>query len=216
MVRFVVMASGQATRMGQDKLILPWKDSTVLGYVLKVILQSLEATRSGAKLNCISEVAEPPAEVWVVARKPMRDYGISANWSAGDRYKGVWINQPALRPLAETISLGLADLPEGILGICFVPGDQVGLEPQKLGELTQCFLEKQPDFLVPQVENVGINASPVFFHRRYLEELRSLQGEQGGRAILQRYPQRWLSYSVPAEFMEDVDTLEDYQRLRAL
>lgn len=223
MVRFVVMASGQATRMGQDKLSLPWRNSTVLGYVLQVLLQSLEGLSSEVKLNRIPGALESPAEVWVVARKPMNEYLARENWGNWDKAKGVWINQPDPRPLAETLRLGLTDLPEGILGICFVPGDQVGLEPRKLAALTQCFLEKQPDFLVPYVEYSeggkveGTRGSPVFFHRRYSEELCSLQGEQGGRAVLKRYPKRGLTYSVPVEFMEDVDTPEDYQRLiRAL
>ena len=42
MVRFVVMAAGQATRMGQDKLVLPWQDTTVLGYVLQTVLEAIE------------------------------------------------------------------------------------------------------------------------------------------------------------------------------
>lgn len=35
------MAAGLATRMGQDKLVLPWKDTTVLGYVLQTILEAI-------------------------------------------------------------------------------------------------------------------------------------------------------------------------------
>jgi molybdenum cofactor cytidylyltransferase len=177
---------------------------------------------SEVKANRILELTDTPAEVWVVARKPMKEFLISEPWPQGSRVKGVWINQPVKRPLSETIRLGLADLSEEILGICFVPGDQVGLEPLTLKELTLCFLERQPDFLVPSREasgganNAGISGSPVFFHRRYLEELRSLEGEQGGRAVFKRYPERHLSYSVSADFLEDVDTPEEYQRLRAL
>lgn len=212
MVRFVVMASGQATRMGQDKLGLPWQDSTssILEYVLKVVDQAL---------NRIEEAFQIPAEVWVIARKPMREYLKSEEWTnsvktkSANFVKHIWITVPALRPLSETIRLGLADLPEGMKGICFIPGDQVGLESLKLAELIRFFLENQPDFLVPWVGN-DFSGSPVFFHAHYYQELCSLQGEQGGRAILTRYPERWVKYPVPSEFLEDVDTPQDYTRLR--
>lgn len=237
MVRFVVMASGRATRMGQDKLALPWRDSSVLGYVLNVIFESItgqsqsQSPSSKVKSEAADVASKTQTEVWVVARKPMEAYHFpdpaldrqkeKSLLQLFENYGGVWLTEPEPRPLSETLRLGLADLPEWIQGICFVPGDQVGLEPQKLAEMTQCFLESQPDFLVPKVESAEgeeMNApsgSPVFFHKRYLEELRSLQGEQGGRAILNRHPGCWLTYPVPAEFMEDVDTPQDYQRLHS-
>lgn len=221
MVRFVVMASGQATRMGRDKLGLPWQDltSSVLEYVLTVVDQALYR---------IGEAIEIPAEIWVIARKPMQEYLKSEDWinsvkmKSVDFVKHIWINAPAPRPLSETIRLGIADLPEGIKGICFIPGDQVGLEPSTLAELIRFFLENQPNFLVPWVGNIepsdfpdpsGFPGSPVFFHSHYYQELSSLQGEQGGRAVLNRYPERWVKYPVPSEFLEDVDTPQDYNRL---
>lgn len=195
MVRFVVMASGQAKRMGQDKLALPWGDTTVLGHVLEAILKS---TQEGAGIS---------VEVRVVARKPRSHY-----WDKDSgNIKWVWINEPEPRPLSATIRLGLADLPHETQGICFVPGDQVGLEPRKLAELTACFIENQPDFLIP-VEESGIKGSPLFFHRRYVEELCSLKEEQGGSVLLKRYPERGRTYLVPAGFLEDVDTPEDYRK----
>lgn len=214
MVRFVVMASGQATRMGQDKLSLPWKNTTVLAYVLKTIRESLKLLDPS--------FFEVPAEIWVVARKTGRVYLKGLNEPEEGVFKQVWINQPTIRPLSETIRLGLADLPQESAGICFVPADQVGLEPRILADLIRCFLEKRPDFLIPSTEGCagikgkGKTGSPVFFHRRYLEDLRSLQGEQGGRAVLKQYPERWLTYPVPETFMEDIDTPEDYRRLAAL
>ncbi|WP_434511163.1 nucleotidyltransferase family protein [Desulfitobacterium sp. AusDCA] len=213
MVRFVVMASGQATRMGQDKLSLPWQDSTVLEYVLQVLEQAL---------NRVARAFKIPAEVWVIVRKPLQEYLKSEDWAASDKkeldnpVKHIWLNAPAPRPLSETIRLGIADLPEKMQGICFIPGDQVGLEPIKLAELISFFIENQPDFLVPWVAENKLSGSPVFFHKLYYQELCSLQGEQGGRAVLNRYPERWVKYSVPPEFLEDIDTPEDYRRLRSL
>lgn len=218
------MASGQATRMGQDKLGLPWQNGTILSSVVGVILQVLEEFRFQEPADTPTGIIPNLAEVRVVARKPLRDYRPRENgdqeegaWDrAWERAQGVWLYTPLPRPLSETLRFGLTDLPAGIQGVCFVPGDQVGLEALTLRALTHCFCERRPDFLVPCAETTGNSGSPVFFHRRYVEELRTLDGEQGGRAVLKHYPERWLTYSVPEAFLEDVDTPEAYRRLCAV
>lgn len=198
MVRFVVMAAGQASRMGQDKLALPWKDSTVFAYVLQTVLEAIEIQHANT-------------EVFVVARQPMETYiptkGIYRFKSLG----GIWFQAPGPQPLAETIRMGLQDLKPEVQSIGFLPGDQVGVSVQSLSAFFQEVFCTHPDFLVPMAgEKAG---SPVFFHRRYLPELLALRGEQGGREVLYRYPERWSKFPVEEYIFQDVDTPEEYQAL---
>lgn len=203
MVRFVVMAAGKASRMGEDKLALRWGDTTILGQVLRTVIETVQ--------NAPLEY-----EITVVARKPMTAFrcpflsGSLPSFSPERSIK--WIHDPSPRPLSDTIQLGLSQLSERVQGICFIPGDQVGLEPKVLSELTDYFLENKPDFLIPQAGE--ITGSPVFFHRRFLADLLALQGEQGGRTVLEKYRDRWTSYPVGEEFFLDIDTKEDYERSR--
>lgn len=198
MVRFLVMAAGQASRMGQDKLALPWKESTVLAYVLQTVIRGIELQQANA-------------EVFVVARKPIETYipakGIDRFYALG----GIWYLAPGPQPLAETIRMGLQDLKEEVQQIGFLPGDQVGISVQSLSAFLQEVIFTQPDFLVPMAG--GKAGSPVFFHRRYLPELLALRGEQGGREVLYRYPERWSKFSVDESIFQDVDTPEEYQAL---
>ena len=209
MVRFVVMAAGLATRMGQDKLVLPWQDTTVLGYVLLTILEAitLQEQRSSAQTPL------PVAEIYVVARYPMEYYLTEECIRTFNSYRGAWIQVPSPRPLAETIRSGLQDLSNEIQCIGFLPGDQVGITVSRLADCLQQVLQNQPDFLVPVAGEKAV--SPVFFHRRYVAELLELQGEQGGREVLYRYPERWRKYPVEDSFYQDVDTPEQYHALRA-
>lgn len=211
MVRFVVMGAGQASRMGQDKLALPWGNTTVFGVVLQTINSALTlgATQDGAKRH----------EVVIIARKPRTAFysdesrpgpAEASGWM--DPYKFSWIQVPDPQPLANTIRMGLSDVSDSLQGICFIPGDQVGLESHVLAELTSCFLEKTPDFLVPQ--GGGVAGSPAFFHVRYLPELLALQGEQGGKRVLHNYRDRWTTYPVREEFFLDIDTREEYEKYR--
>lgn len=200
MVRFVVMGAGKASRMGQDKLALPWGNTTVFGHVLQTINSALKL--------CVTQDEAKKLEVVVIARKPM-----TAFYSEESRsYKFSWIQVPDPQPLATTIRMGLSDVADSVQGICFIPGDQVGLEEHMLAELTTFFLEKSPDILVPQVG--GVTGSPVFFHVRYLPELLTLHGEQGGKQVLKTHRERWTTYPVREGFFLDIDTREEYEKHR--
>lgn len=210
------MGAGQASRMGKDKLALPWGNTTVFGHVLQTINSALKlcAAQDGAKRQ----------EVVVIARKPMTAFYADEcrcecpeasrinNAIKSQESKFSWIQVPDPLPLANTIRMGLSDLTDLAQGICFIPGDQVGLEAHVLAELTTFFLDKTPDFLVPQVD--GVTGSPVFFHVRYLPELLALQGEQGGKRVLEIHRERWTTYPVREEFFLDIDTKEEYEKYR--
>lgn len=203
MVRFVVMAAGLATRMGRDKLALPWKKTTVLGHVIETVLEAMELQKSS--------FLESRFEIHVVARQPIETYISEGGIEKFREQAGVWIFDPNPRPLAETIKIGLQDLNSNILSFAFLPGDQVGINLQELSASLEQVLHTSPDFLVPIAG--GKTGSPVFFHKRYVPELLALQGEQGGRVVLNKYPDRWTKFFVQDSLFSDVDTPEQYQAL---
>ncbi|WP_407310389.1 NTP transferase domain-containing protein [Desulfosporosinus sp. SB140] len=206
MVRFVVMAAGQATRMGRDKLALPCGQTTVLGNVLQAVIEGLEL--QGRLFQDLSEFSKF-VEIFVVARRPIEEYLTKETLIRFQESGGVWLQVPSAIPLAETLRLGLSNLKEEIQTVGFLPGDQVGVTAQGLASCFTQVLRLVPDFLVPV--SGDLVGSPVFFHRRYVPELCELHGEQGGRNVLYRYPGRWTKHSVEETFLQDVDTPEEYQ-----
>lgn len=197
------MAAGLATRMGKDKLALPWKNGTVLGYVIGTVLEVMKVHKDLYPQSGI--------EIHVIARKPVETYLSEEGVREFFKYGGVWNHSPRPRPLAETINMGLHDLNAEMHSVAFLPGDQVGVRVQDLSACLEEVLKYQPDFLVPMAGNTP--GSPVFFHKRYIPELLALQGEQGGRMVLNRYPERWSKYTVEESLFLDVDTPEQYDAL---
>ncbi|HZW83976.1 MAG TPA: nucleotidyltransferase family protein [Candidatus Deferrimicrobium sp.] len=211
MVRLVVMAAGAATRMGQDKLALPWGTSTVLGHVLQVTLKAIDILNNTVFDPTVMEPDLTKVELIVVARKPIDSYLGGTTIQAFQQHCGIWIEVPNPQPLSETIRSGLKGVSEVLQGVCFIPGDQVGLEPCVFAELIQSFIKTHPGFLIPCADS--ITGSPVFFNREYLPELENLQGEQGGKAILAAHPESWITYPVNSGLFNDVDTIEVYNHL---
>lgn len=203
------MAAGQAKRMGKDKLALTWNSSTVLGHVLEAILDAIERTDEP---SWGFFTLAPLIEVVVVARQEIATYATEPVIRKFRAIGGTWHHVPQPQPLAETIRLGLSNLPPDTDVIGFLPGDQVGVDAEILAKCLRKVVQTNLDFLVPISERLA--GSPAFFHRRYVSALLELQGEQGGRAVLNRYPERWTTYAVPPSFFQDVDTPEQYQQLR--
>ncbi|MGI1658483.1 MAG: nucleotidyltransferase family protein [Desulfitobacterium sp.] len=201
------MAAGKASRMGQDKLSLPWGDTTILGHVLRTLKLAIREHSRGANHQ------EVHCEILVIAPKACSAYrlGEEGNFLIHDDFIASncqWIQSELGQPLSQTIRSGLKDYSLDGPGICFIPGDQVGMDEQTLARMIQIFIEEVPDFLVPKaLEVIG---SPVFFHSRYISELMNLQGEQGGKQVLNRYRERWVSFPVPDGFFLDIDTMTEY------
>lgn len=205
------MAAGLATRMGKDKLALPWRETTVLGYVLQTVLEAFEALKPQDKsfgdLSSYSRLTD----IRVVARYPIETYLSVKDINRFRACGGFWLKVPSPKPLAKTICLGLQDLNNEVQVIGFLPGDQVGITAQGLEACLRQVIHNVPDFLVPIAGDK--TGSPVFFHRRYVQELLSLREEQGGREVLNRYPERWRMFPVIESSFQDVDTPEEYQAL---
>lgn len=60
----------------------------------------------------------------------------------------------------------------------------------------------------------NIPGNPTIFCRDYAEELKSLEGDQGGRKILKKYPDDVFEFQVDVQKeQQDVDTLSDLQKV---
>ena len=60
---------------------------------------------------------------------------------------------------------------------------------------------------------MGKRANPVYFPKQTFPELLNLEGDQGGRAVLNQFPTTLLEW-LDEDMAGDMDTPEDYERLR--
>lgn len=201
MVRLVILAGGKAVRMGMDKLALPWKKTTVLGAVLECALESC--------LLINSKYGTPACELLITAQKPMKNYLSVPTIKALNHLDYRWLLSRS-QPLSHNIRLGLTALPQGIKGVAFLPGDQIGVNVPELSSLLRNFINTKPDIQVPYHSDYG---SPVIFSPKYLPDLRNLQGDRGGKHVLKNYPSAVTRYFVSESFLQDIDTPADYERL---
>lgn len=201
----VLLASGNSRRMGQNKLILPWRHHTVLAQVCETVTNGV-AIPAG--------MATPP---WVAVTGTYResidpivqDYGFSVVHNDSPH-----VGQGYSLALAMDYVMTHFYNIEGVL--CVV-GDQPLLSTCTVERLVATFTDtyQEKRIVQPLFGPQHIPGNPVLFGSYWFSYLQHIDGDQGGRTILKGEGQ---PYTVPVLIAEDehidIDTMDVYERIR--
>ena len=187
----IVLAAGGSTRLGQPKPLLAWRGEPFIRHIARTALK--------AGLSPVVIVAgEYTAEIrTVVADLPVTVIYNPA-WAAGQ---------------SASVCCGLQALPDTIGSAVFLLADQPHIPIELVKALKDQHAQALSPIVVPLIDERRGN--PVLFDRVTFADLRSLTGDVGGRAVFAKYPIAYVPWH-DANLLLDVDTLEDYQRLRGL
>ncbi len=179
----IILAAGTSARMGAAKQLLDCAGEPLLLRMVRVALAS-QAEEVVVVLG--ARMAECAA---VLAGQPVRLIENPA-WQEG---------------MASSIRAGVAALPPEVAGCVIMLGDQPLVTPALLDEM---FAAGRP---IVAAAYDGIAGPPVYFARRFFDELLALQGEHGARKLLQAHAAELTS--IPFAAAEcDLDTPQDYAR----
>jgi molybdenum cofactor cytidylyltransferase len=191
MISAILLGAGKSKRMGVDKLSLPWGRKTVLEHCFETLLRS--------------EVQE------LVIVLGVRKKG-AKNLFRSRKARAV-INPYSYRGMSTSIRRGLMALRSKSDGILIALGDQPFLKTPTINVLIHAFQKGKGGIIVPSFQ--GRQGHPVIFHRRYRKELLNLEGDVGGRPIMERHPQDVRAIRVKSiGVVKDVDTWQDYKKGR--
>ncbi len=187
----IILAAGAASRMGQPKLLLPWKEETLIHKTAQTALQALLdpvviVTGSGGR-----EIAQAVIDLPVtIAQNP--------DWRTGQ---------------STSVRAGIQALPASTRAVVFLLGDQPFVTTDLIQELIKTFLKKNCIILAPYVGQQ--RANPVIFAQSIFTNLCQLQGDAGAHSIFAQYPPEAMPW--PDErILLDIDTPEDYKKLTGL
>lgn len=188
-VAAVVLAAGGASRMkGPLKQLLPWGRSTLVGHTLDVVRQSQ-----------VSEV------VLVVGRDAEAVVGETRGTSVKIVHNPDWQEGRSTSVKAGT----LAVRPRAAAAI-FVNADQPFLTGQVIDKVLQRYFQTLAPIVVPVYG--GRAGSPVLFASDLFGELGLLQGEDGGKKLLESHSSEVEKVNiVNVRAAIDLDTMEQYQ-----
>lgn len=184
----IVLAAGGSSRFGSPKQLLPWRDTTVLNSVVHTAIK-VGFTPLIVVIGANAEQIEPKLPEGCVVVK-------NDSWSLGQ---------------SSSLRLGLAQLPDDIEGVLVLLGDQPQVTPHYCDSIVQRGLETAK-ITIPYVNDR--RANPVFFPKSTLNRLGQVTGDRGGRAIFSEFQVELLPWLDDLMAM-DIDTPEDYERLKA-
>jgi len=185
----VVLAAGRSTRMGSDKLGLPWRGRTLLEWVLDAAC-------------ALPHVVLP---VVLVGGPP----GLGA--LPGHVVRIPWPVQGETPGQADSLKAGLSALPPGLDGAMILLGDMPLITPGLVGKLERAF--RPGRFLVPRHD--GRRGNPVIIPSDWFARVLELEGDTGARPLLGS-PDALVDYLDVDDtaILTDVDTPDDYARLK--
>lgn len=187
MVSAVILASGYGKRMGRNKLLMPFKEKPLVEHVIDEVLK--------CSFDDITLVARDEEVIELGKSKDLKTI----------------INKEAHKGQSQSVKLGVLNSGEAE-AYMFFTGDQPFINKALIEKLIRNFYDYRDFIIVPRHE--GGRGNPVIFPEKFKEELLSLEGDQGGRVIIQKYIDK--VYFVDIEdksLFLDIDTPEDYERL---
>jgi molybdenum cofactor cytidylyltransferase len=189
-VAAVILAAGGGTRMrGRIKQLLPWHGKTLIENAISVAASTLA-------VESIVVLGANAAEIRAAIKHVPVRLLLNRAWETGH---------------ASSIRVGLNALGREIDAAIFVNADQPFLSDEVIDRIIQYYYDTGARIVVPLY--AGKRASPVLFDRVHFAELKSLQGEAGGRELLLRYPSQIQTVEFADERLGlDIDTPEEYER----
>lgn len=191
MIAGVVLAAGLSRRMGQAKLLMPVGGRAIVRYVVERVL------------------AGGVDSVWVVTGPDVEP--IEAALAGIDVQ--IAVNPVPEEGQAGSVRAGIAALPASVDAALIALGDQPLLAPSIIPALLAA-RRTSPKLIVAPRYRDG-HGNPVLFKREIFPELLRLTGDRGARPIIQKEPARveWVDLDLPMP--PDVDTPDDYEKIRA-
>lgn len=183
----VILASGLSRRMGENKLLLPLGDSSVMHIFL-----------GNFPYEIFREVIVVVADERVAAIG--REFPVT-----------LCRNTNPEQGKSHSIRLGLA-ASAATDGILFAVADQPFLQGSTIRKLVDVFCKEKNRIVVPEV--LGLLRNPVLFPACLRAELLGLHGDAGGRMVIKQHPElvRCVPFADEAQFV-DIDTPDAYNEV---
>ena len=122
------------------------------------------------------------------------------------------VNPNYRQGMSTSIIAGLILLDPQAQAVMLALGDQPLVDSQTINQLIDEFYNHDKGIAVPTHQ--GRRGHPTIFAIKYKPELLELEGDIGGREIIQSHPDDILEVAVDSEsVIADIDTITDYRSL---
>jgi molybdenum cofactor cytidylyltransferase len=189
MVGAIVLAAGESTRMGTQKLLLPFGGVTVIEHIVnRLLATALEGVLvvTGKDREGVSQALHS-RPVLIAHNADYRDGMLSS------------------------VRAGLRATPENWSAILVALGDHPSVDPHLVDDLIQEFSKREKGIIVPA--HKGRRGHPLLFASQYRDEILENYDSVGLRGLFQAHADDIAVLETGSPLvLSDMDYPEDYQR----
>ncbi|MFY9151900.1 MAG: NTP transferase domain-containing protein [Prolixibacteraceae bacterium] len=185
----LILAAGKSTRMGTQKLLLDYENSSI---IKSIVTKSLNSNASQTYVVTGSHKHEIRNEL----------EGLAVEFVENERFE---------EGMLSSVQAGVSAIPETTDGMLILLGDQPMVSTQLINRLITSFRKTEKCLIIPTFN--GRRGHPVLISSKYKNQISSLNPEVGLRELFAKYSHDILEVEAgTSEILNDIDTPEDYRR----
>jgi molybdenum cofactor cytidylyltransferase len=192
MISGVILAAGKSTRLGRPKQLLELGGEPVLLHTVRNATSSHLDQVVLVLGDSASEIAD----------------------AIGEQGQGLAINPDYELGQSTSLKLGLSRIDPEAEAVLFLLGDQPQVSTEIINAVIAQFRKGGDRIVMPSYR--GTRSNPVLFSRELFPEIAKVTGDQGARSVVRAHFSEVHAVEIDADPPLDVDTEEDYEKLRKL
>jgi molybdenum cofactor cytidylyltransferase len=203
----VLLAAGRSERFGAgDKLL------AVVGG--RPLVERAARALVASRIDTIVAVTQGPGSAVEAVLRPLMPVAAAAGTSLQ-----LVINASPEQGIGRSIAAGIAAVGRDADGVMIVPSDMPGLSGALFDQLLETFDATGARKIVHAATAAGAQRNPVIWPQSWFEALSGLDGDRGGKALLDaaraRDPDAVLAVRIADDhLLDDIDRPEDLERWR--
>jgi len=188
----IILAAGEADRMGKLKQLLPWQDKTILETVIDNVLAS----------ELIDDEVRVVLGAEAVRVKKKIDYYNDPRFRIKE-------NPDYSRGMSSSLRVGVRNLSKNTKSLVIFLGDQPLITPDIFDSIIVEFEKSSSEIMMPIYnEKPG---HPVIISTKYLNEIKKLEGPMGLKPFIEDHKDLVNYYPIEEEKVTiDLDYYDDY------
>jgi len=202
MLTGVILAAGEANRMGELKQLLEWEEeNTILGKTVDNLLAA--------------EIVDEELKIVVGAKKKKVRKYLQGKYSIELKRGIIEIveNDDYQQGMMSSVKKSLTELAAGNQYLLFTLADKPFIGPEIYKELFQKCLELKAEIFLPEYQ--AQKGHPVIIKNKYHKTALKLEGKDGLRNLFELMPDKISHYFCGyPEITVDIDFKKDYQKYR--
>jgi molybdenum cofactor cytidylyltransferase len=183
----IILAAGESRRMGEPKMLLPYKGKTIIEKVIENVLSS------NIEKVLVVTGAQHEAIISVIS-------GLKVINCYNEQYR---------EGMLSSVKCGFRSLPEDAGCALVFQGDQPFIDSPTINRVIEGYMKSGKGIAIPVYK--GKRGHPVLINCKYREEIESLNADEGLRALARKFPEdvHYVETDAP-EILRDIDTREEY------